>query len=131
MEPVKENSHKVLIIDADGGRKVYEADEIKICVPTFRCIKFWATFVACLLGVGIGMFFMLFAGAKSDYFPIGNSILTLAIGVLIPGPEYEAIVPKKVTSAKAIDDSAEEKSVTIDDDEDKHHSRPAPLYGGA
>lgn len=120
MEPVKENSHKILIIDADGHRDIYEADQIKICVPTARCVKFWATFVACLIGIGVGMFFMIFQGAESAYFPIGNTILTLAIGVLIPGPEYESVIPKKISPGRSPENISQESSEPIHAGESKY-----------
>lgn len=91
MEPKKE--HSIGVFDADGHMQVVQADEVRICAPTPKCMKFWATFVACLIAVGVGIFFMVWEGTTSAYFFVGEGLLSLGIGVLIPGPNYEDVVP--------------------------------------
>lgn len=93
----KFSGHRIGIVDADGEMSVVEADELRICVPTAKCIKFWANFFACLVAIGIGIFFMVFQGPTSVYFYIGEGLLSLGIGILIPSPKYENLVQTPTT----------------------------------
>ena len=88
-----EKKHSIGVFDADGNMQVVEADGVRICAPTPKCMKFWATFAACLIAIGVGIFFMIWEGTTSAYFYVGQSLLSLAVGVLIPGPNYEDVVP--------------------------------------
>lgn len=85
------------VLDIDTGKvTVYDADNIRVCVPTWKCMQFWATFFACLVAIGIGTFLMCWQGAGNPYFYAGQSLLALGIGVLIPGPKFKDVLPKKV-----------------------------------
>lgn len=94
MEIQRKDSHTIAIRDYDGHVSFLEADEVRLCVPTSKCIKFWVTVASCLVAIGIGIFFMVFQGTASAYFFIGEGLLGLGIGVLIPGPKYETIAPR-------------------------------------
>lgn len=90
-EASRKDSHRILITGFDGHHEVVEADEIRLCVPTAECIRFWATVIACFLAIAIGVFFMIFQGSGSPYFFIGEGLLALGVGVLIPSPNYDAM----------------------------------------
>lgn len=93
--PQREDSHKIIISNFDGTHEVVEADEIHFCLPTGQCVKFWATIIACFISIAIGIFFMIYQGTSSPYFFIGEGLLAMAIGVLIPAPNYEAMVVRR------------------------------------
>jgi hypothetical protein len=85
-EPKKMSEHSIAIHGFDGeATQVIDADEIRFCVPTKTCIQFWATIIACFVAVAIGVVFMLIPDTTGKLFPIGNSLLCLGCGVLIPG----------------------------------------------
>lgn len=93
---------KIAIFDADGNLHQIEADEVKLCAPTAKCIKFWAHLACAIIVVAIGMFFMIYQGTSSNYFSIGLGLLTLGVGVLIPSPNYKAVTPQKVLSSRPV-----------------------------
>ena len=95
------SNHTIAIFDADGHLHRVEADEIRMCAPTAKCIKFWVQTFSCLLCMGIGVFFMVWQGAQSVYFNIGEALLALGVGILIPSPKYEHVLPKSITSRPA------------------------------
>jgi hypothetical protein len=47
------------------------------------------------VGIGVGLFLMVFQGSGSTYFDVGTGLLSLSFGILIPGPKYSAVFPKK------------------------------------
>jgi len=96
----RKSSHTIAVFDADGIMHRVEADEIRMCAPTSKCITFWVQCVCALLVIGLGTFFMIFQGATSTFFPIGSSLLSLGIGILIPSPKYENIIPKRLSSSR-------------------------------
>jgi len=87
--------HRVAIRDFSGQIEVVEADEIHFCVPTKECAQFWITIVACFVSIGIGIWFMVWQGTTSTYFFIGEALLSTALGILIPGPNWETLFPKQ------------------------------------
>jgi hypothetical protein len=95
--PERETSdHRIAIQRFDGSVEIIQANELRICVPTKKCIQFWLTCVGCLLAVIIGVFFMIYEGSESNYFPIGAALLGTGIGGLVPSPNYAEILPKPV-----------------------------------
>lgn len=82
---------KIALRDFNGNIVVVEADEVRLCVPTRECIQFWVTVAACVLALALGVFFMVFDGTQSAYFFIGEGLLGLSVGVLIPGPDYRSM----------------------------------------
>lgn len=80
--------------------EVVEADEIRVCVPTAACLKFWATVVSCIVSMALGAFLMIWGGEASGLFKAGEALLALAAGVLLPGPEYHKVLPKKKKSVR-------------------------------
>lgn len=94
------SARKIAIRDVDGHIEIIEADEVRTCAPTAKCIKFWATFASCLVTIGIGIFLMIYRDPSTPYFFIGEGLLALAVGVLLPGPKYEHVVPKTVATSR-------------------------------
>ena len=95
---LRTSPHKIVLVDSDGVRSVVEADEIRFCTPTQKCFTFFATLLACFLGMGIGLVLMLIQGTESVYFHIGTGMLGMCMGVLIPGPNWSSVVtPKQKT----------------------------------
>jgi len=80
--------------------EIVEADEIRVCVPTAACLKFWATIASCMVAMGLGTFLMIWGGEASGLFKAGEALLAAAAGVLIPGPEYHKVLPKKKKSVR-------------------------------
>ena len=91
----KTSEHRIAVRDCDGNMEIVEADEIRVCVPTAACLKFWATIASCLIAMGLGVFMMIWGGQSSDLFKVGEALVALASGVLLPGPEYHKVLPKK------------------------------------
>lgn len=100
--------HTIAIYDADGNIRTVEADQIKMCAPTSKCVKFWVQTIACVITIGIGIFFMIYQGASSIYFNIGEALLAMGIGVLIPSPKYEHVIPKHVLTSRPVTPILEE-----------------------
>lgn len=94
MKARKASDHRIAVRDYNGHTEILEADELRVCVPTKECVKFWVTCASCVIAIGIGVFFMVYQGASGVYFAIGEAMLSLGIGVLIPGPKYEKVLPK-------------------------------------
>lgn len=90
----RKSSHIIAIEGFDGETEFIEADELRVCVPTRKCIQFWCTIITCFIAMAIGVFFMIFQGPTSVYFNIGEAMLAMAIGILIPGVSYGDIVKK-------------------------------------
>ncbi len=80
--------------------EIVEADEIRVCVPTAACLKFWATIVSCIVSMALGTFLMIWGGEASGLFKAGEALVALAAGVLLPGPEYHKVLPKKKRSVR-------------------------------
>jgi hypothetical protein len=93
---------RIAIYDADGNLHQIEADEVHMCAPTSKCIKFWATILCAVLVMGIGIFFMVFQGATGVYFSIGEALLALGVGVLIPSPNYKDVIPKVILTSRPV-----------------------------
>ena len=89
---------RIAVFDADGHLHEVQADEIRICAPTAKCVKFWAHLGAALVVVAIGVFFMIYQGPTSAYFSVGLGLLTLGVGVLIPAPNYKSVSPRRVAA---------------------------------
>jgi hypothetical protein len=103
VEPHRNSSeHRIAIQNFDGTSQIVEADELRICVPTKECIKFWALTIACFVSMGIGMFFMIWGGTSSAYFFIGESLLVMGIGVLIPGPDIASMKTRSRRSLRIL-----------------------------
>ena len=99
--PEKKKSKTFAVQSFDGEINIVEADEFRICVPTKECIKFWVMIGACFVCIAIGLFLMLYEGPTSVYFFIGEGLLVMAVGVLIPGPQYETVAPRRVAASSA------------------------------
>lgn len=95
MNERKDSDHHIAVRNFDGTIDVVEADEIRVCAPTKKCVKFWAQIIACFLSMGLGVFFMVFRGPEGVYFAIGEALLALSVGVLIPSPDYESMTKKR------------------------------------
>lgn len=91
----KSPNHRIAVKDCDGNTEIIEADEIRVCVPTAACLKFWATIASCIVAMALGAFMMIWGGQNSDLFKVGEALVALASGVLLPGPEYHKVLPKK------------------------------------
>ncbi len=71
-----------------GGVDIVEADEYRVCIPTKACVQFWATIVACFMCMVFALVVMPLSDANSVLFHLAGSLLGLAVGVLIPSPDY-------------------------------------------
>jgi len=71
-------SHTIAVYDADGKIHTVNADEIRMCAPTSKCIKFWVQFASALIVIGLGTFFMVWQGTSSLYFNIGEGSFFLS-----------------------------------------------------
>ena len=91
----KTSNHRIAVKDCDGNTEIIEADELRVCVPTAACLKFWATIASCIIAMALGTFMMIWGGQSSDLFKVGEALVALASGVLLPGPEYHKVLPKK------------------------------------
>jgi hypothetical protein len=45
--------------------------------------------------MALGAFLMIWGGEASGLFKAGEALLAVAVGVLLPGPEYHKVLPKK------------------------------------
>lgn len=96
----KASNHTIAVFDADGNMHKVEADEIRMCAPTTKCVTFWVQCFSALLVIGLGTFFMVFQGASSAFFPLGSSLLSLGVGILIPSPKYTNVIPRRISSSQ-------------------------------
>jgi hypothetical protein len=100
MKQLRSNSnHTIAVFDADGTMHRVQADEIRMCAPTTKCVTFWVQCFSAVMVIALGTFFMIFQGASSTFFPIGSSLLSLGVGILIPSPKYENVIPKRISSS--------------------------------
>lgn len=90
----------IAIAQFDGSEpQLVRARQLRICVPTRKCVMFWATVIACFIGIALGALFMTFRGPDNPYFYFGTALLSSSIGVLIPGPAWKDVVPKTTDKA--------------------------------
>ncbi len=89
------SEHRIAVSDYSGHIQVVKADEIRVCVPTIECMRFWVTSIICLIGIGAGLLLMLWSTADSGFFKAGEAIAAMAMGILIPGPDYSSVLPKR------------------------------------
>jgi len=100
----KEETHKQIAIqNFDGSQTIVEADQYKICVPTRKCVQFWAQVFACFTAVIFGLILVglsLFSDNVSvvtigNYttitkdslaMEVGLSLFFLGFGILVPTP---------------------------------------------
>ena len=111
--PKRQSSHRIAVENFDTGSvEIVEADEIRLCLPSKHVLQFWVTVGACLIGIGLGTFFMIWAQpansaqctqncTSSPIFTIGAGLIGTAFGVLLPGPNYDK-VSKKTTRRREI-----------------------------
>lgn len=95
LETREDSEHRIAIHDFNGNVRYIEADELVFCVPTKACVQFWATLIGAIIAIGIGVFFMIWRGESSVYFPIGSALLGTGLGVLMPSPDYKALKPAR------------------------------------
>ncbi len=98
--PLKKHSIAVDNFET-GGVDIVEADEYKVCIPTKACVQFWATIVACFMCMVFALVVMPLSDPNSVLFHLAGSLLGLAVGVLIPSPDYISAfkVPRNRTPA--------------------------------
>lgn len=82
--PRRENTIAIAGFDGEATQ-IIEADEIRFCAPTKKCIQFWAAIVTAFVAIGVGIALMLIDGTDSKYFATGSTLLGFGIGFLIPG----------------------------------------------
>lgn len=82
------------IVTADGDISVVNAKNVRVCVPTAKCMKFWAQFAICVLAIVIGACLVGFFPVTDAKFNVGIGFLTLGIGNMLPGPQFTDILPK-------------------------------------
>lgn len=91
----RKSSHTIAVRDFDGQIDVFEADELRVCVPTKACVQFWATLLTCFLLIITGIVFMSLYASNDVKFHIGQSMAATGAGILLPGPNYSKVLPKK------------------------------------
>jgi len=106
-------SHTIAVYDADGKIHTVNADEIRMCAPTSKCIKFWVQFASALIVIGLGTFFMVWQGTSSLYFNIGEALLSLGVGILIPSPKYSDVVPRRLSASRPSSPARDESETTF------------------
>lgn len=107
------SSHTIAVYDADGKIHTVNADEIRMCAPTSKCIKFWVQFASALIVIGLGTFFMVWQGTSSLYFNIGEALLSLGVGILIPSPKYSDVVPRRLSASRPSSPARDESETTF------------------
>lgn len=117
--PRRNESHTIAVFDADGKMHTVEADEIRMCAPTTKCVTFWVQCFSALLVIGLGTFFMIFQGSTSTFFPIGSSLLSLGVGILIPSPKYGNVIPKRLSSSRPSTSRTRPSPSPIDQSDDR------------
>jgi len=94
-------SHTIAIQTFEGETQIIEADELRVCLPNKACIQFWVMIITCFAMVVIGIVFMTAWDPLSPYFFIGEAMMTTALGILIPSPDYKKVFGAKKTEASA------------------------------
>lgn len=90
--PERKESHKIFIAGfTREDDRIVDADEIRVCLPNKTCIQFWVTVVSCFIAMGLGIFLMIYQRTDATLFAIGEALLSVAIGVLFPSPEYTKV----------------------------------------
>ena len=99
----KKESHTIAIQTFSEGVKVIEADQLRVCVPTKECLQFWVHTAACIAAFIVGVVFMGIYDSATTKFAVGQGLLALAVGVLIPSPNYSDLLPstKKLPTRSA------------------------------
>lgn len=120
-----DSAHRIAVSDFDGHVRVIKADELRVCMPTRECAQFWVTIVACFFGAGLGVFFMVWGGQASTYFEVGLGLLSVSVGILIPGPDYGKVLPKRSSSRAP----TPERESTDPDERREHKHSPRPQRG--
>jgi hypothetical protein len=108
MQQVPARKHSIAIDNFETGQvQIIEADEYRACIPTKSCVQFWATIVACFICIIFALVVMPLSNPCSVLFHLAASMLGLAVGVLIPSPDYISAfkVPRNQNQA-ASDDAA-------------------------
>jgi len=82
------------IVTADGDIQVVKATNVRVCVPTAKCAKFWAQFAICVLAIVVGVFLVAYFPSSTVQFNVGIGLLTLGIGNMLPSPQFADILPK-------------------------------------
>ena len=108
MEKIKkEDDHKIAVQGFEGDHTILDVDEIRLCVPTRKCIQFWAQIIACFIVMIVGLSLAIVGifhpitttvnvnnqtFITTDPLPIniGASLFFLAFGILVPAPYNEA-----------------------------------------
>ena len=93
--------HSIAVDNFETGQvDIVEADEYRVCVPTKACVQFWATIVACFMCMVFALVIMPLSDPNSVLFHLAGSLLGLAVGVLIPSPDYISAfkVPRNQTA---------------------------------
>lgn len=106
------SNHTIAVYDADGKIHTVEADEIRMCAPTTKCVKFWVQFASAIIVLALGTFFMIFQGTQSLYFNIGEAMVALGVGILIPSPKYSDVVPRRLSSSRPSSPARDEPGTT-------------------
>lgn len=94
-ERVSPREHRIAIRNFDGSTTIHEADELRMCVPTRACVIFWAETIAAFLCMIVGIIFLAVFPSSNVEFHIGEALLALGVGVLIPSPDAQSMRPKK------------------------------------
>jgi len=85
----RESNHTIAVAGFDGGPPIIvEADEYRACVPTRDCIQFWITLSACMFCMVFSVVMMAVRGIDPLFY-VWEALLCLALGVLIPSPNYK------------------------------------------
>jgi len=95
------DERRIAIHRFNGEIEIVHADELRICVPTKECVQFWLTCLGSIICIAMGIFFMIFEGSDSTYFPIGSALLGTGVGGLIPSPNYKEIMPRREHSDRS------------------------------
>lgn len=94
----------IAISNFEGGDpKVVSADEYKVCVPTRKCVQFWAQIIVCFITVLVGIVLVIMSffipptvsttsnnetiiSSTSFIKDVGLSFFFLGFGILVPTP---------------------------------------------
>lgn len=87
-------SDSTAIVNADGEVQVVKATHVRVCVPTAKCMAFWAQFSVCVIAMVIGTVLMILFSSATAQFTVGATLLSLGVGNMLPSPQYTSILPK-------------------------------------